>query len=675
MVYVDATFAGIHADAGAGDATFALGLGPEPSGGQVALKGTGHSMASGDLVLTDGDTTVTLPNLTVEERTEHEGRDGEYTIVKLKDRRWQWATRAHVTGEWNKPEADGTTIPAALQKTARELVALCLDAMDEDDYDVSALPNDFYPYVKWEFEPAAQAAQEVCDMCRATLTLNAGDHAEVVVLGSGDSPPDNIHKTQQDTGVRYVGLPDKYVVRGARKIIQRTDTLEPVALDTDGVVKAFEDLSYYDTVVGLYGSFGAALDARFFGLKGVDDAAWKSANESAGLWFRLPAAVLELLPVLSSICAVKDEAGKKKWKRPYVTASVLWIKGNDGEFHPQGSGELNVPWDMDADAGIVKVAVRPFVAEESSTLAELKLVWAYESRQSDGSLTDDDYYVYEEGEGTAERVESAEWLVLRGVIAEGESDPVWQNDTELDAIAAKMVDLIEETDPTLDSGEIDYRVILDVRPDGALRQVTWTVGRSGASTQLVHNSDRPPLGRRKLDLALDALRNRAKSAAGFDAARRFALARAAKPEAAPAQVNRLFGRALNRYELGVVLDGEADAPRGGLVRLNFEGMDATEKVAIASKPDRAGLADLGIVTAHIPGLRLGVVRDSGTHRVLYLNRDDMPTTARNCRLGSSKDSWYAKPQARGPLLVRYVIAEPADGNPGIAMVSIEGGNR
>ena len=676
MAYIDATFAGIHADASAGETSFTLGLGPEPSGGQVALQGTGYSMTSGDLVFSDGDTAVTLPGLTVEERTEHDGRDGQYTIVKLKDRRWLWATRAHVTGEWNKPEADGTTIPAALQKTARELVALCLDAMGETGYDVSALPTDFYPYVRWEFAPAAQAAQEVCDLCRATLSLNATDKAEVAILGSGATPP-STHKTNEDVGVRYVGLPDKYVVRGARKIIQRTDTLEPVGRDTDGVVKPLADLGYYAQVVTLYGTFAAGIDAGFWALKGVNDDAFKAARESAGKWFRLPSAVLNLLPVLSTICETKDEAGKQKWKRPYLTATVLYLRATDGEFRPQGAGEVGASWDLDPDAGVVKFAEPPWVDDEGGALATIKMIWAYESKQSDGSVTDDDYYVYTDGSGTTERVQVDEKLVLRGVVAEGESDPAWLNDTALDTIAARMVELIREDDASLVSGEISYRVILDIRPDGAIRQITWTAGTSGASTKIVHNSERPPLGRKRLDMAIESLRLRAQSFSGAEAAKRLALARAAKPEAAVTPTSLAFGGGLGANEALVRNDEATAAPRDAVVRLNREDADSTEKAATATKPDRAGLGDLGIVHAMLPAGSLGVVCDKGAHRVLYYNRDDMPTVVKGSRLGSKKDSWYAEPQATGPLLVRYIVSEPFDpmAEPGVAFCAIGSGNR
>lgn len=669
----DVTFDGIHADASAGTAQFTLGIGPQPSTGSLCLAGTGHTLSSGSLVFSDGiNPAVTLPNLDVVEQREHSAEDGEYTEIQVRDRRWKWAKQSHVTGVWNRPEADGSTIPAALQKSARELVALCLDAMGETGYDVSALPNDFYPFVQWEFEPAARAANEVCAMCGCTLSLDGSDNVEVVKLGVGDDPP-AADRESQDEAETSTEKADVYLVRGGRKAIQRTSTLETVGLDTDGTIQALADLSYYADALTKWGSMYAAALAHFQAWDNATDRAkYVAASQSVGRWFRVPADDRVYLPALATICETKTEGGQTTWKKPYVTSAALYLKGPD-EVTRSASGELAVPWDLDAEAGVVKLQRDVAWADEYCTsFATLKLVWAYESIQSDGTLIDDDFYTYADGSGSAEHVEDASWMVLRGIIADGETDPVWQNQVELDAIAAKIVSYIKETDATRSSGDYLYGKVLDVRPDGKIRQVTWRVSAGGgAETRLVVNTDAPPVGRLRLQQAVDTLRRQAESASGRTVHIRTNLRGWTLPQFQGGRAGNTSAPPLPPGAfLGINSEIE-DAPAECVVFCWKEGTtwDGAARSQIVAKPPQAGLTSLAITGGPIPANDgKGICYDSGHRIVKFYNRDDMTISVPG-RLGCGKDSWYAQPEPLGPFLVEALISHPGAG-PGRAFVKI-----
>jgi len=656
MAFVDATFAGVHADASAGDASFTLGLGPAPSSGQVCLAGVGHSMSSGDLVFSDGNGgSVTIANLTVAERTEHDGPDGQFTRIMLKDRRWRWEKQSHVTGEWNKPGADGITIPAALRRSARQLVAMCLAAMGETGYDVTALPDNFYPYVKWEFAPAAQAAQGVCDQCRCVLTLASDDTAKVVALGSGATPPAT-GREQEETGVRYTDQPDTYIVRGGRAMIQRTSRLVPVGLDTDGAVKPLASLSYYSQAASAYGgSFIKAINGGFYALKETAPEVFKAAEQSCGLWFRLPDAERVYLPVLSSICETATEDGAPTWRRPYCLSDALYLKRPDGMFEAQGSGEVGASWDLDAERGIVKMKEPPWADAGGAALAAIDLVWASESRQDDGSVKDEDYYTYVSGTGPAERVECAEWLVLRGVVVEGEPD--WINKSELDAVAAQLVALIQETGETETSGDIELAGIVNIWPDGAIRQVTWSAGERGASTKLTHNTDRPPIGRAKLGQQIEALKKQAEATAGAAAAAKASLVRVTLPAVAAEPPKKTQSLRLASSMAQVVNVDLTEAPDGGVGWIVYEEVASDPYIKRAEYP---GVTALVICHGAIPSGKPGVARVTGRHRVLV---DDWEHISMGDRLGALPHSWHARRSMLGPMLVvakmpkPYVLAE------------------
>ena len=670
----DVTFDGIHADASAGAAQFTLGIGPQPSTGSLSLAGTGHSLSTGDLVFDDGiNAPVTLADLEVYEQREHSGEDGEFTTIQVRDRRWRWAKEAHVTGVWNRREADGSTIPAALQKTARELVSLCLDAMGETGYDVSALPNDFYPYVNWEFEPAVRAANDICAMCGCTLSLDASDNVQVVTLGSGDDPP-AADRESEDEATTSTEKADVYIVRGGRKVIQRTSTLVAVGLDTDGTVQTLVDLSYYAAAVAKWGSIFAAALSHFQAWDNATDRAkYVAATQSVGRWFRLPSDDLPYLPALSNICETKTENSKEVWKRPYATSSSLYLKGVD-EVRRSASGEISAPWDLDAEAGIVKLRRDVAWADaDCSAFATIKLVWAYESIQSDGTLTDDDFYTYEDGSGTSEHVEDADWLVLRGIIADGETDPTWQNDTELDAIAAKIVSYIKETEATRSSGDYRYGKILSLRPDGKIRQVTWQVSeKAGAETRLIVNTDAPPAGRLRLQQAIDALRQQAQAKGGKTVHLRTALRGWTLPWTQGGQAGQPTSPELPRGAFLVINTEAEDIPAECVVFTEKDGTpwDGASSIVRAAKPHRSGLRSVGISAGLIPANDgEGICYDEGHRIVKYVNRTDMTVSVKG-RLGARQDSWYAQPEPMGPFLVEGIISFP-NGGPGRAYVKID----
>lgn len=670
MAHVDATFAGEHADASQGGASFCLRLGPDPSRGQVAIAGTGHSMRTGDLVFSDGADSVTISDLYVVERAEHDGPDGRYTTLVLKDRRWKWEKEAHVTGEWNKPEANGA-VPDGQIKTARELVALCLEAMGESGYSVAALPDDFYPFASWTFEPAARAAQAVCDLCRCTLGLTSDGKARVYKLGTGATPPAG-DREREDTGVRYTDEPDVYLVRGARKVIQRTSTLVPVALDTDGSVQPFDSVSYRTEVLLTYDSWLDAINNGFKKLKGIWPSIYRAAERSAGRWFRVPDAEVRYLPALGSICELVAEAGASRFRRPYVTSSELYLKSkSDGAIRPGVPGEVTASWSLDSATGVVKFRESPRSAEYEENLAPLKLVWAHESRQADGSLADGDFYTYTHGSGDSERVIEADWLVQRGVIADGGSEPAWQNTADLNTVAARLVELIKEDGETETSGAIAYAGIRDVWTDGAIRQVQWRVGQDGAGTSLAQNTDAPGLAGAALRVRLDALKRAAQSRWGAAAARSTALAGSAKPAAGALAT----GEDLvieDMQTTSVVNRAGMEIPRYGALWLNRDGWETANYGVAAERPIQAGLTSVAIAANPI-GWRddadvSGKAKTDGCSPLLYVEREGCPVIAPKMRLGVMKHSFYAGYDRSGAWRVEGIIRAPAGEEPGQAFV-------
>ena len=71
-------------------------------------------------------------------------------------------------------DGDTSKIRPGTEKKPQALATLCLQAMGEDDYDVSALPNDARPEIDWSYQNPAEALQQLCDKlgCRVTYVVD-----------------------------------------------------------------------------------------------------------------------------------------------------------------------------------------------------------------------------------------------------------------------------------------------------------------------------------------------------------------------------------------------------------------------------------------------------------------------------------------------------------------------
>ena len=182
MAVVNATLMGFAVDAGAGGVTWTRTLGIQPDVNTVPITWTESSIPTtpGNLVLSDG-----IQNVKIDSHTDRRGKGGKYIDCVVRDRRWAWSY-GHITGEYNRPDAEGKP---AQDKTVRQLAALCLDAMGETGYDVSALSNTLYPHVAWDWSKPAEELQKLCEEDGTAVALLLDNTVKVVRLGTGAAWP------------------------------------------------------------------------------------------------------------------------------------------------------------------------------------------------------------------------------------------------------------------------------------------------------------------------------------------------------------------------------------------------------------------------------------------------------------------------------------------------------
>ncbi len=209
-----------------------LEVAPEPN-----FTGQGGTLR---FIQNDG-TEIEFPDCKVDRQVMREGRDGYVWSLAIQDRRWRWQY-CYISGTYNVRLDDGTIDPLTLQ-TPQQLAQLLLEALGEVVLEVGDLPNDARPAVVWDNTSAARALQSLAEELGCHVVYDLDDTVSLRVLGTGgDLPADGIEVTSLT--ISPPQRPETLTVACARTRWQVDFPLEAVGVDTDGQVKLIDDLSY-----------------------------------------------------------------------------------------------------------------------------------------------------------------------------------------------------------------------------------------------------------------------------------------------------------------------------------------------------------------------------------------------------------------------------------------------
>ena len=196
----------------------------------------------GDVVMTWGATSITLPNCLADFGSAGLTEDSRYMVLKLFDRRIFWLRAAAISGEYNSLRGGGYV--ASRQKSLRELAVILFTALGETA-DVSILPTNVYPPVSWDCVEVVEAAQTLLEDNGYTVVLGYGsDTPTVVMVGVGaDLPTENKYVGSDSINAK---TPPRYVKNCFEpSIAQVRLKLEAVGLETDGESwELIDSLSY-----------------------------------------------------------------------------------------------------------------------------------------------------------------------------------------------------------------------------------------------------------------------------------------------------------------------------------------------------------------------------------------------------------------------------------------------
>jgi hypothetical protein len=324
--------------------TFSLGIAPSIT--SVTVPPTPGLTRLGTATWSYGGSAIrSLPNSAVQSIRVSRAGGATTWIVAIADRRWVWAESGEISGEYNL-ESDGEII-AETEKTPRQLAVLCLEAMGETGYDVSAVPVDDRPYVNWQVANPSQALAQLIEPYGLAVTLRINNSVAIVQIGTGGNLPsgylsleESIEPAVTPQQLRAVTAPNQYAM---------DFRCEAVGMDLDGSIKPLNELSYEPTITWTKQS--DLLEFRKVGTE-TSEKARQLAKESVFRWYRItleqpdfeaPTTTAEPTTTTTTSTTESGDEPPSLLDLPAGTPSVrhLWqiLPLIDEEGFPIGSGE------------------------------------------------------------------------------------------------------------------------------------------------------------------------------------------------------------------------------------------------------------------------------------------------------------------------------------------------
>jgi hypothetical protein len=502
------------------------------------------------LVFSLGGNEVRFPECRVDRGSIVRNESGEVWHISVVDRRWKWRF-GHVSGRYNVRRADskiqsaeeGTALVVDTERSPQQLAEIYLEAMGETSYDVSQLPNEARPAVELDYDNPAQALADLCESLGCRVVLRLDNSVAIVRVGVGLEVPHEFLLEDGPSFERPV-RPDRVAVVCGPNVYEVDFPLEAVGLDaekpsedsTQETIKPIEQLSYRPK------AGWSNVDVPNFYNVGADDTEEDLsprralAAKSVFRYYRLRMPVT--IPGYGSVdkreqIALIDEQvsmTRENGARVPLPAAVfgVWHSGHDApanseaELTPPPRGETaglrpsyyTRGFSIDAARGLVifdePVYSNATPEDAKVTFAPAQLMLRAKCQVRDAKTSAVSRYLRERATNATY---GAGCLVLKhdeltlthapsydpasyGKPPEGDSDvrkllTVASNQREIDDACDRHIEAalaeFERPSPRL----VRAAGIVPVDLDGAIVQVTYNVGPSGATTSVSRNSESP----------------------------------------------------------------------------------------------------------------------------------------------------------------------------------------
>jgi hypothetical protein len=449
--------------------------------------------------------------------------------LSIKDRRWAWKFGTPISGRYNLRNADGSIWSPSLA-TPQELASLLLDAMGEEEYDVSALPNDSRPEVHWDYANPATELNNLVTPLGCRIVLDNEDFVSIQVAGQGADLPITEDSRTIDYGIDPPDKPDALLFVAARTRYETAFTLQAVGEEIDGSIVPIANLSYapansWGSEAVVNGQFGnVTCPSKWLSLFNnnqtqANDYARSLARKTVYRWwqingtsgsnadaaFIIPGCSLpvenlwQLLPIEDGRVTIYTDADSIQRPAQALLFGTWWDASADAS-----TPTTNRTWldghSIDREHGIVKLN-KPAVTLTAGnsppfSAATLFLVCAHHVKDPETLV--EDRYTFElpigEEFGVGQQVVERSDVVRNVVGQYNASGP-----GQLTGYADNLPLVLQEVQYYLSAalakfeivqtGHVEYRGILDISPDGAIQQVQWRGGKGGCFTIASRNTE------------------------------------------------------------------------------------------------------------------------------------------------------------------------------------------
>ncbi len=458
--------------------------------------------------ITSGDTRLILANCRVAEGSVHNDITSKTINFVARDFRWRWGFVEPITEEWNRRDSKGNIVGE--KKSARDIGQFLYDLLptpaEKQNSDTAVLPGDEFPHIKLDQDRVNDAFYDLAMLYGLLICPAVGKNVDpdsdlqdeqvigkTILFKTGEGAAIlQINRIAAESPMRVIDRPEKLRLVGGKTIEQRVVVLEAVAWDTvAGEYKLVTDTTIpYRPSGGFYPGFEEEIS---------DPQQKQDALDTVWKAYRLPATMtigkVDNVPRIDAARRMLRHLVEKggvgtgsdrqfDYLEPFITGRYATeeVFTNPFELREATTGRVEVGFRFD-EAHAVLIFQRPVfdlaTVEQNMIGATLSLTtaWEVETYTRDFNVAPGGDIIVD----GFDNVRTAEVFEEFLVAADGVRTS--QNRDEVQAAAFRRASAYAQrwARPT-SLATNKYPGIVEIMPDGAIEQVTWTLDGQGPTT-------------------------------------------------------------------------------------------------------------------------------------------------------------------------------------------------